>query len=177
MGKPSLIGLRCAAQRLDVAPQELAVVGDDPELEMAMAHAVGALAIAVGTGIHPTDRHTDLPPGAQPAPHPRRSRPTPRTPARDSLTGPPVSRPSPAAVHRAPLPVDRGARPVPYTQFARRTPHSPVQHGPLRHPRPVAHRPGRLPDTAGRLDRRAVGRRSAAVRRAPGTPHTALRPA
>jgi NagD protein len=66
VGKPSLIGLRCAAQRLDVAPQELAVVGDDPELEMAMARDAGALAIAVGTGIHPADRYTGLPPKHSP---------------------------------------------------------------------------------------------------------------
>ncbi|MER6415499.1 biotin transporter BioY [Streptomyces humidus] len=49
VGKPSLTGLRCAARRLGVAPQHLAVVGDDPELEMAMARRAGALGIAVTT--------------------------------------------------------------------------------------------------------------------------------
>ncbi|MCZ1002353.1 HAD hydrolase-like protein [Streptomyces mirabilis] len=61
VGKPSLIGLRCAAQRLHVAPQELAVVGDDPELEMATARDADALAIAVTTGIHPADHSMALP--------------------------------------------------------------------------------------------------------------------
>ncbi|MDX2936062.1 HAD-IIA family hydrolase [Streptomyces ipomoeae] len=66
VGKPSLIGLRCAAQRLRAAPQDLAVVGDDPELEMAMAHHAGALAIAVATGIHPAGHYTALPPEQRP---------------------------------------------------------------------------------------------------------------
>ncbi|MCX4759694.1 HAD-IIA family hydrolase [Streptomyces sp. NBC_01275] len=66
VGKPSLIGLHCAAQRLGAAPQELAVVGDDPELEMAMARDADALAIAVTTGIHPADRYTSLPPEQSP---------------------------------------------------------------------------------------------------------------
>ncbi|UUU19115.1 HAD-IIA family hydrolase [Streptomyces sp. DSM 40750] len=61
VGKPSMIGLRCAARRLRAAPQDLAVVGDDPELEMAMARHAGALAIAVATGIHAADRFTSLP--------------------------------------------------------------------------------------------------------------------
>lgn len=66
VGKPSLIGLRCAAQRLGVAAQDLAVVGDDPELEMAMASLAGALAIAVTTGFHPAEHYTSLPPEQTP---------------------------------------------------------------------------------------------------------------
>ncbi|SFN07417.1 NagD protein [Streptomyces sp. cf124] len=66
VGKPSMIGLRCAARRLRAAPQELAVVGDDPELEMAMARNAGAIAIAVTTGIHPAARYTALPPEQRP---------------------------------------------------------------------------------------------------------------
>ncbi|GHE46286.1 HAD-IIA family hydrolase [Streptomyces capitiformicae] len=60
VGKPSLTGLRCAARRLGVAPQHLAVVGDDPELEMAMARRAGAIGIAVTTGIHAANHFTTL---------------------------------------------------------------------------------------------------------------------
>ncbi|GKQ39203.1 HAD hydrolase-like protein [Streptomyces sp. A012304] len=66
VGKPSLIGLGCAAKRLGTAPQALAVVGDDPELEMTMAHRADALAIAVTTGVHPADRYPALPPEQTP---------------------------------------------------------------------------------------------------------------
>ncbi|MER5787158.1 HAD-IIA family hydrolase [Streptomyces sp. NPDC001980] len=66
VGKPSSIGVRCAAARLGADPRDLAVVGDDPELEMAMARAAGALGIAVTTGIHPADRYAALPPQQRP---------------------------------------------------------------------------------------------------------------
>jgi len=51
VGKPSLDALRAAAERLGLPAAHLAVVGDDPELEVAMAHRGRALAIAVGTGL------------------------------------------------------------------------------------------------------------------------------
>jgi NagD protein len=51
VGKPSLHALRCAADRLGAATPELAVVGDDPDLEVPMAHRGNSLAIAVSTGI------------------------------------------------------------------------------------------------------------------------------
>ncbi|MDH4189034.1 MAG: HAD hydrolase-like protein [Betaproteobacteria bacterium] len=51
LGKPSTLGLRTAARLLGLKASELAVVGDDPGLEMAMARAGGALAIAVQTGL------------------------------------------------------------------------------------------------------------------------------
>jgi 4-nitrophenyl phosphatase len=51
VGKPSLDALRSAADRLGASPAQLAVVGDDPQLEVPMAHRGGALAIAVGTGL------------------------------------------------------------------------------------------------------------------------------
>jgi 4-nitrophenyl phosphatase len=51
VGKPSLDALRAAAARLGVPAARLAVVGDDPELEVPMAHRGRALAIAVGTGL------------------------------------------------------------------------------------------------------------------------------
>src|SRR5262249_6516599 len=50
VGKPSLHALRSAARRLGARPAQLAVVGDDPELEIPMAHRGGALALAVRTG-------------------------------------------------------------------------------------------------------------------------------
>jgi 4-nitrophenyl phosphatase len=51
VGKPSLDALRSAAERLGRRPGELAVVGDDPALEVPMAHRGRALAVAVGTGL------------------------------------------------------------------------------------------------------------------------------
>ena len=51
VGKPSVDALRSAADRLGLPTTQLAVVGDDPELEVPMAHRGRALAIAVGTGL------------------------------------------------------------------------------------------------------------------------------
>lgn len=59
LGKPSLEVLRGATRRLGVAARDIAVVGDDPSLEMRMAHRGGALAIWVGTGL--SAEHADLP--------------------------------------------------------------------------------------------------------------------
>jgi 4-nitrophenyl phosphatase len=55
VGKPSLDALRSAADRLGVRPAQLAVIGDDPRLEVPMAHRGRALAIAVGTGLGSAD--------------------------------------------------------------------------------------------------------------------------
>ena len=63
VGKPSLDALRCAADRLGVRPAELAVVGDDPQLEVPMAHRGRSLAIAVGTGLGGRMLTTGCPPG------------------------------------------------------------------------------------------------------------------
>ena len=52
VGKPSRHALNAAAARLVLPPAQLAVVGDDPELEVAMAHRGGALAVLVTTGLH-----------------------------------------------------------------------------------------------------------------------------
>lgn len=49
-GKPEVIGLMDISAMLGVAPQEMAVIGDDPGLEIAMARKAGALAIGVTTG-------------------------------------------------------------------------------------------------------------------------------
>ncbi|HKT46473.1 MAG TPA: HAD hydrolase-like protein [Candidatus Acidoferrales bacterium] len=66
IGKPSLDALRCAARRLGVRTAELAVVGDDPSLEIPMAHRGGSLAIAVSTGIGGADSFSHLPKSQQP---------------------------------------------------------------------------------------------------------------
>jgi 4-nitrophenyl phosphatase len=55
VGKPSLDALRSAADRLGTSPARLAVIGDDPQLEVPMAHRGRALAIAVGTGLGSAD--------------------------------------------------------------------------------------------------------------------------
>jgi 4-nitrophenyl phosphatase len=51
VGKPDLAALRCASRRLQAATNNIAVVGDDPSLEVPMAHRGKSLAIAVLTGI------------------------------------------------------------------------------------------------------------------------------
>ena len=49
-GKPSMHALRFVAQRLGVKPREVAVVGDDPMVEIVMARRAGGAAFAVTTG-------------------------------------------------------------------------------------------------------------------------------
>ena len=66
VGKPSLHALRSAARRLGLRPAELAIVGDDPELETPMAHRGRALAVAVGTGIGTASAFARLPGHRQP---------------------------------------------------------------------------------------------------------------
>ena len=66
VGKPSLQALRTSAALLGVEPSELAVVGDDPELEVPMAHKGGAFAVAVHTGIGHAESFTDLPESLRP---------------------------------------------------------------------------------------------------------------
>jgi ribonucleotide monophosphatase NagD (HAD superfamily) len=66
VGKPSLDALRSAADRLGAAPARLAVVGDDPALEVPMAHRGRSLAIAVGTGLGRLDDYDALPAARQP---------------------------------------------------------------------------------------------------------------
>jgi len=51
LGKPSPQALACASARLGVAPSQLAVVGDDANLDNAMAIRGGALSVAVHTGL------------------------------------------------------------------------------------------------------------------------------
>jgi 4-nitrophenyl phosphatase len=66
VGKPSADALRAAAERLDVPAAQLAVVGDDPQLEVPMAHRGRALAIAVGTGLGGTDAYDGVPASRRP---------------------------------------------------------------------------------------------------------------
>jgi NagD protein len=66
VGKPSLFALRAVADRLRVRTSELAVIGDDPELEVPMAHRGGALAIAVNTGIGHADSFNRMDNGKRP---------------------------------------------------------------------------------------------------------------
>ena len=66
VGKPALPALRTAARQLGAAPGQLAVVGDDPELEVPMAHKGGALAVAVHTGIGHAQSFADLPENLRP---------------------------------------------------------------------------------------------------------------
>jgi HAD superfamily hydrolase (TIGR01450 family) len=61
VGKPSLDALRSAGQRLGIPPADLAVVGDDPELEVTMAHRGRALAVAVTSGVGTADSFDQLP--------------------------------------------------------------------------------------------------------------------
>ena len=61
-GKPSLDALRAAAARLGVPARHLVVVGDDPLLEVPMAHRGRALAVAVDTGLGGPDAYDHLPP-------------------------------------------------------------------------------------------------------------------
>jgi HAD superfamily hydrolase (TIGR01450 family) len=51
LGKPSLEALRSVARALGAKTAQIAVAGDDPSLEVPMAHRGKALAIAVSTGI------------------------------------------------------------------------------------------------------------------------------
>ncbi len=51
LGKPSLHALRYVARHLGVKPADLAIIGDDPALEMAMARRGGATGFGVATGL------------------------------------------------------------------------------------------------------------------------------
>jgi 4-nitrophenyl phosphatase len=61
VGKPSRAALGVAASRLKVPSSALVVVGDDPELEVPMAHRGHALAVAVSSGLGGPDSYRHLP--------------------------------------------------------------------------------------------------------------------
>src|SRR5262249_38454598 len=65
-GKPSQHALGTAARQLGLRRRDLAVVGDDPELEMPMARRGGALAVAVGTGVGTASAFAGLPGARRP---------------------------------------------------------------------------------------------------------------
>jgi 4-nitrophenyl phosphatase len=69
VGKPSLDALRTAGARIGVRTADLAVVGDDPELEVPMAHRGRALAVAVTSGLATADSFSHLPPRRRPHLH------------------------------------------------------------------------------------------------------------
>jgi len=66
VGKPSIDAIRSAARRLRLKTTELAVMGDDPGLEVAMAHRGKALAIAVHSGIGDAHDFRKLPAAQRP---------------------------------------------------------------------------------------------------------------
>jgi NagD protein len=66
LGKPSVEALKNAGRILGLETSEIAVVGDDPHLEIPMAHAGGALAIAVQTGIAAQEDFDALAPAERP---------------------------------------------------------------------------------------------------------------
>lgn len=66
VGKPSLHALKCASERLGVRQSELAIAGDDPLLEVPMAHGGGALAIYVDSGVAGPQPFAGVPDEQQP---------------------------------------------------------------------------------------------------------------
>jgi 4-nitrophenyl phosphatase len=66
VGKPSLQALRSAGRHLGLPVGDLAVVGDDPELEVPMARRGGAFAVAVHTGIGHASSFAELPEQVRP---------------------------------------------------------------------------------------------------------------
>jgi 4-nitrophenyl phosphatase len=65
-GKPSVRALRFVAQRLGVPMREVAVVGDDPLVEVLMARRGGATALAVTTGTTRREEWARQPPARRP---------------------------------------------------------------------------------------------------------------
>lgn len=60
-GKPSLAALRSASRMLGIPTSHLAVLGDDPTLEVEMAHRGRALAIGVTSGVSGTKEFLGVP--------------------------------------------------------------------------------------------------------------------
>jgi HAD superfamily hydrolase (TIGR01450 family) len=69
VGKPSLHALACASERLGVPTNEMAIAGDDPLLEVPMAHSGGALAIYVDSGVAGEQPFAGVPDELQPHLH------------------------------------------------------------------------------------------------------------
>ena len=70
LGKPSRDALRSAARRLGIKAggvRNITVMGDDPQLEMAMANAAGAVSVGVTTGLNTADMLAQLPAKTRPS--------------------------------------------------------------------------------------------------------------
>jgi 4-nitrophenyl phosphatase len=65
-GKPSLHALRFVAKKLGVAMRHVAVVGDDPLVEIVMARRGGAVAVGVTTGMTGMEEWARQPPARRP---------------------------------------------------------------------------------------------------------------
>jgi ribonucleotide monophosphatase NagD (HAD superfamily) len=65
-GKPSLPALRFVARRMGLRPRDLAVVGDDPLVEMIMARRGGTLGFGVTTGTTTAAEWAAQPPNKRP---------------------------------------------------------------------------------------------------------------
>ena len=72
LGKPSPVALREACRALGVKPARTLVVGDDLELEIAMARRTGARSALVLTGVGTREAAAARPPARRPGRHPRR---------------------------------------------------------------------------------------------------------
>ncbi|OJX07307.1 MAG: hypothetical protein BGO72_07500 [Burkholderiales bacterium 70-64] len=66
VGKPSMSALKVACEHLGAVPADIAVVGDDPTLENAMALRGGALSVGVHTGLSGAEDFAALPEGRRP---------------------------------------------------------------------------------------------------------------
>ncbi|CAM3714488.1 HAD-IIA family hydrolase [Polaromonas hydrogenivorans] len=66
LGKPSAYALACASNRLGIPPDQMAIVGDDPSLENAMALRGGALSVGVHTGLSDAADFDRLPADSRP---------------------------------------------------------------------------------------------------------------
>ncbi|MAK56440.1 MAG: haloacid dehalogenase [Pusillimonas sp.] len=66
VGKPAAEAFATARALLNVAPEHVAIVGDDPALENEMAHLNGAVSVSVHTGLYKADDFARLPQNRQP---------------------------------------------------------------------------------------------------------------
>ncbi|WP_321389480.1 HAD-IIA family hydrolase [Emcibacter sp.] len=69
LGKPSSEALKVAMSRMGlegVRPEEIVVVGDDPDLESKMANDFGALSVSVATGLYSTEDFAGQPADKRP---------------------------------------------------------------------------------------------------------------
>jgi 4-nitrophenyl phosphatase len=66
VGKPSLHALRLVSKRLGVPMKRVAVIGDDPLVEMIMARRGGAMGFGVTTGMMTAESWAAQPPGRRP---------------------------------------------------------------------------------------------------------------